>query len=52
MCVAAAEVWEDEVHVAVTEVSENSVYVVLCCVTGLGERSVCSVVLCGRGAGG
>ena len=40
MCVAAAEVWEDEVHVAVTEVSENGVYVVLCCVAGVWEDDI------------
>ena len=40
MCVAATEVWKDEVHVAVTEVSENGVCAVLCCVAGVWEDDV------------
>ena len=46
VCVAATELWEDEVHVVVTKVWvwEDDVYVVLCCV-----KRVCPVLCCVAG---
>lgn len=36
----------DEVYVVATEVREDGVYVMLCCVTGVWEDEVCAVLCC------
>ena len=42
VCVGGGE----EVYVVATEVREDGVYVMLCCVTGVWEDEVCAVLCC------